>query len=116
MNSYFSSRAYKERQRTESFPPVHHDAAGSASSEWASDVEQFRKLIGILNPKLRDVLVLCGLEGRSYEEAAALLAIPIGTVRSRLNKARLVLKEAFVAGEARRASGSAEGAAGGEEP
>lgn len=97
MNSYFSSRAYKERQKTETFSPDRHDRPGNAFADSASDLDQFRNLIGGLNPKLRDVLVLCSLEGKSYEETASLLAIPIGTVRSRLNKARLVLKEAFLA-------------------
>ena len=97
MNSYFSSRAYKERSKTESFSAEVHDRSDSASADSKSDVEQFRALIGTLSPKLRDVLVLCCLEGKSYEEAATVLCIPIGTVRSRLNKARLILKEAFLA-------------------
>jgi RNA polymerase sigma factor (sigma-70 family) len=41
----------------------------------------------------RDVLVLVAWEELSYEEAAAALAIPIGTVRSRLNRARRMLRE-----------------------
>ncbi len=36
----------------------------------------------------RDVLVLCDLEGRSGTEVAALLEVPLGTVKSRLRRAR----------------------------
>jgi RNA polymerase sigma factor (sigma-70 family) len=36
----------------------------------------------------RDVLLLIAWEGLNYEEVAAALRIPIGTVRSRLNRAR----------------------------
>jgi RNA polymerase sigma-70 factor (ECF subfamily) len=37
---------------------------------------------------LREVIVLCELEEMTYEEAAAVLAVPIGTVRSRLYRAK----------------------------
>jgi RNA polymerase sigma-70 factor (ECF subfamily) len=39
----------------------------------------------------RDVVVLCELEERSYEDTARLLGCPVGTVRSRLSRARALL-------------------------
>ena len=41
----------------------------------------------------RTVIILCDLEGFTYEEMAKILGIPIGTVRSRLHRARNLLKE-----------------------
>ena len=41
----------------------------------------------------RTVIILCDLEGFTYEEMAKVLDIPIGTVRSRLHRARHFLKE-----------------------
>lgn len=41
----------------------------------------------------KTVILLCDLEGFTYEEIADMLEIPIGTVRSRLHRARKVLKE-----------------------
>jgi RNA polymerase sigma-70 factor, ECF subfamily len=41
----------------------------------------------------REPVTLCDLQGKSYEDAAALLACPVGTVRSRLNRARSILLE-----------------------
>jgi RNA polymerase sigma-70 factor (ECF subfamily) len=41
----------------------------------------------------REAVTLCDLQGKSYEDAAALLACPVGTVRSRLNRARSILLE-----------------------
>lgn len=56
------------------------------------EVSLFQIALGKLKPIFRDVLVLCALEGHSYEEVATMLDIPIGTVRSRLNSARLSIK------------------------
>ena len=44
-----------------------------------------------LPPDLRAPIVLCDLQGLPYEEAARLLGVPLGTVKSRLNRGRLEL-------------------------
>ncbi|WMJ75438.1 sigma-70 family RNA polymerase sigma factor [Cytophagaceae bacterium ABcell3] len=41
----------------------------------------------------RTIIILCDLEGFTYEEMSKILDIPIGTVRSRLHRARNLLKE-----------------------
>lgn len=46
-----------------------------------------------LDVDFRTVIILCDLEGFTYEEMAKILDIPIGTVRSRLHRARNLLKE-----------------------
>ena len=46
-----------------------------------------------LDVDFRTVIILCDLEGFKYEEMAKILDIPIGTVRSRLHRARQLLKE-----------------------
>jgi RNA polymerase sigma factor (sigma-70 family) len=51
-----------------------------------------RALLG-LDARDRDVVLLIAWEGLSYEEVAAALDIPVGTVRSRLNRARRKLRE-----------------------
>jgi len=44
-----------------------------------------------LPPDLRTPLVLCDLQGLSYDEIAAALKVPLGTVKSRINRARVEL-------------------------
>ncbi|HID06351.1 MAG TPA: sigma-70 family RNA polymerase sigma factor [Armatimonadetes bacterium] len=46
-----------------------------------------------LAPEHRAVIVLCDLEQLSYDEAAQVLGIPLGTLKSRLNRGRLALKD-----------------------
>ena len=46
-----------------------------------------------LPPHYREALVLCELEEMSYAEAAAALGCAVGTVRSRLHRARAMLAE-----------------------
>jgi len=96
--SYFSSRRYKERRRSEPFEPIRHDHAEASASDAEDEVvtdamkAQFRTALATLHPRYREVIVLIGLEGRSYEDAADTLEVPIGTVRSRLSKARELLR------------------------
>lgn len=47
-----------------------------------------------LSHEHREVLVLKDIEGMKYEEIAEILAVPIGTIRSRLHRARLELRTA----------------------
>jgi RNA polymerase sigma-70 factor (ECF subfamily) len=44
-----------------------------------------------LKPELREPLILCDLQGMPYEEIATALALPLGTVKSRINRGRLEL-------------------------
>ena len=46
----------------------------------------------------REVLLLVAIEGLQYEEAAEILEVPLGTVRSRLSRARQALRQALDAG------------------
>ncbi|MDR7402445.1 MAG: sigma-70 family RNA polymerase sigma factor [Armatimonadota bacterium] len=46
-----------------------------------------------LSPELRAVVVLCDVEGYSYEEIAGMLQVPVGTVKSRLHRARRALAD-----------------------
>lgn len=46
-----------------------------------------------LPSKMREVFLLCDLEGYSYEEISEIVNIPVGTVRSRLHRARKMLQD-----------------------
>lgn len=68
-------------------------ASLQVSDEIADCVDQFGQsdlinLMSALSNEHREVLVLCGLLGYDYETAAEILELPLGTVRSRLARAR----------------------------
>lgn len=50
-----------------------------------------REMLATLPPVYREVLVLCDMQEMSYEEVAAVAGCPVGTVRSRLHRARAML-------------------------
>jgi RNA polymerase sigma-70 factor (ECF subfamily) len=54
-------------------------------------IEALRRAIGTLPRRYREVVVLCDLEEVDYADAAGVLGCPIGTVRSRLHRARALL-------------------------
>ncbi len=55
--------------------------------------DEVSNALNALAVDFRTVIILCDLEGFTYEEMAKILDIPIGTVRSRLHRARNLLKE-----------------------
>ncbi|HEY3215646.1 MAG TPA: sigma-70 family RNA polymerase sigma factor [Candidatus Eisenbacteria bacterium] len=69
---------------------------GLRPDEWVSEAEEERRskeLIDSLPPHYRIVVLLRHQEQRSYEEIAAALSLPLGTVKARIHRARALLKE-----------------------
>ncbi|MBC7361024.1 MAG: RNA polymerase sigma factor [Candidatus Aminicenantes bacterium] len=58
--------------------------------------ELVRAALQQLSPELRTVLVLREIEGFSYDEIAAKLKLPLGTVKSRVNRGRLQVAQAIL--------------------
>ncbi len=52
-----------------------------------------QKAISNLPPKFRQVIILRDVQGFSYEEISGIVKVPLGTVKSRVNRARLRLQE-----------------------
>ena len=73
--------AYANRLRTHAEQPSH------------LDFEDFRRALTRLNADQREALLLVGAEGLSYEEAASICGIPVGTLKSRVNRARSKLSQ-----------------------
>jgi RNA polymerase sigma-70 factor (ECF subfamily) len=63
--------------------------AGPDSLALQNELEgRVREVVSTLSTKLRDVFVLCAIQGLSYEDAAEIIGCPVKTVSSRLSRAR----------------------------
>ncbi|MCI0461509.1 MAG: sigma-70 family RNA polymerase sigma factor [Gemmataceae bacterium] len=61
--------------------------------EQAEQERRIQKALNRLSPEHRAVLILKDMEDQKYETMAEILQVPIGTIRSRLHRARLELRE-----------------------
>lgn len=66
-----------------------------ASLNWEHVDERLKAAIDELSGEHREVLLLWGVEGLKYREIAGILDVPIGTVMSRLHRARRLLADAL---------------------
>lgn len=69
-------------------PAQHYD-----DTHWDDDVQ---RALDALPPEFRAAVVLCDIEGLSYEEIAEVLGIKLGTVRSRIHRGRAQLRQALM--------------------
>jgi RNA polymerase sigma-70 factor, ECF subfamily len=63
------------------------------------EFEAFKRAFKLLSPAHREVLILVGVHGYAYEKAAEIAGCEVGTVRSRLNRARTQLKRMLLEGD-----------------
>jgi RNA polymerase sigma-70 factor (ECF subfamily) len=73
-------RSERRQSQPVDMPCTEADTGGSTT--------EVTDIMATLPMEHREVLVLCGVLGYDYESAAAVLDIPVGTVRSRLSRAR----------------------------
>lgn len=92
-NTFYSDR--RKRKREVADPEGVH--AASLCEKPAHDgrlaMNDFMRAFDQLSPEHREVLILVGASGFSYEEAAETMGVKVGTVKSRANRARARLAE-----------------------
>lgn len=69
------------------------EPAVAATQEWSMRGLEVREAVERLPPNYREVLVLIGVLGMSYEETAVICGCAMGTIKSRLNRARASVLE-----------------------
>ena len=87
---------YRRKTKFESqYDPENHinNQSVEANQEKVMDLKIVNTAMGRLSHEHRQILVMVCIQGLQYEEAAAELGMPVGTVRSRLNRARNALQQ-----------------------
>lgn len=100
-NVFLDKMRRKQRIR---FDALLDDAAGRLPSREKGPEQTYhdtrfdddvQKALDALAPDFRAAVVLCDIEGLSYEEISATLGVKLGTVRSRIHRGRAQLREAL---------------------
>jgi RNA polymerase sigma-70 factor (ECF subfamily) len=92
-NTYYSAHRRGGREVQDSEGVYASRVATPPSQESAVDLADFRKALDKLSDDQREVLIMVGASGFSYEETAEICGVAIGTVKSRVNRARVRLAE-----------------------
>lgn len=87
----FSVSNFVNEERDFDIPDTAHNPEKEVDSSMKDDVIQ--RTIEKLPPKFKEVILLRDVQGFAYEEISQILNIPLGTVKSRVNRGRLKLQE-----------------------
>lgn len=101
-NTHISLSKRRSRERNMMSDTAPEDVGAAAAQAWLPATSALRSAVEMLPDEQREALILIGALGLSYEECAEVCGCPIGTVKSRLNRARArlaVLLDATTADE-----------------
>jgi RNA polymerase sigma-70 factor (ECF subfamily) len=87
-NTYFSERRKRKREVEDAEGKIAGRVAVHAEQNGHMDFRDFRAALSQLSEDQREALILVGAEGFSYEDVAEICGCAVGTVKSRVNRAR----------------------------
>jgi RNA polymerase sigma-70 factor (ECF subfamily) len=94
LRNHFRSEYRKRRREVEDGDGSYAETLKSHPEQYGRvEFEEFRTALAKLPPDQREALVLVGASGFSYEEAATICECAVGTIKSRVNRARTRLSE-----------------------
>ena len=82
-----------ERDEAPFQPPAPEEGRPDRIAENREMAKVLERALGRIDPDSRWLLLLSDVEGFTYEEVAAMAGIPVGTVKSRLHRARMALRK-----------------------
>ena len=97
-NQFYTNRRSSGRQVAWNQQAAESVCGTSQDPMWAAELSDMARALGCLHDEQREVLILVGAGGFSYEEAAQICRCAVGTVKSRATRARRALLR-FLDGE-----------------
>lgn len=101
-NTYYTQLTRRRREVRDESGAYASTLKSPATQDWTVTVHSLQAALAQLPPEHREALILVGAAGLSYEEAALICGCALGTLKSRVNRARarlLKIMEADEAGE-----------------
>jgi len=92
-NTYYSSRRKTKREVPDVDGIFTDNIAEKPAHDGHMQMMDFRKALAQLKDEQREALLLVGASGFSYEEAAEMCGVAVGTIKSSTNRARVQLAE-----------------------
>lgn len=100
LRNHFYSERRRAWRKQEQGGEIHENAAITGEQQsWALQLDDVRRALLDLPEDQREALVLVGAGGLSYEEAASVCGCAVGTVKSRVSRARAALEKRMNTGE-----------------
>jgi RNA polymerase sigma-70 factor, ECF subfamily len=90
-------RRLARKRRVEPLPLELDDAPGASPEATLVDRQALQQALAKLTPEHREAVLLIEVDGLTYDEAAAVLGVPAGTVKSRVHHAFAQLRKALFA-------------------
>lgn len=95
LHNLYIDRVVKSRHRNVPLPEqtIEHRLIIAPSQQERIELQELSAALDRLSPEQRQLILLVGLEGLTYEATAKVMDLPVGTVMSRLFRAREVLRK-----------------------
>lgn len=90
-NTYYTEIRKRRRENDGMAALAQQDSNIGPSQEWSATLTSLKDALALLPDDQREALVLVGAAGLSYEEAAEVCGCALGTIKSRVNRARAKL-------------------------
>jgi RNA polymerase sigma-70 factor, ECF subfamily len=87
-NSWYTALSRHRRETPDEDGKMAATLTSPASQEWSVELHQLQSALNSLPPEHREALIMVGAAGLSYEEAAEIAGCALGTIKSRVNRAR----------------------------
>ncbi len=98
-NLFYEQARRRRREAAALDAQFPQEEAGGPSPGDKTDIQDLQRMLWTLPPLLREALVLVGAQGLTYEEAAQIGGVPVGTMKARVSRARTQLARRMLPAE-----------------